>query len=86
VSLFALAKQQGRHFRKLKQEMDEAGIEPAFDINVVPNFAAHIRILDDERFEGLDKPPDAGLRGIGALVRTRRQRPRRHRLCHPVSA
>jgi hypothetical protein len=33
VSLFALAKQQGRHFRKPNQEMDEAGIEPAFDVN-----------------------------------------------------
>jgi hypothetical protein len=35
VSLFALAKQQGRHFRKLKQEMDEAGIEPVFDVNKI---------------------------------------------------
>jgi len=35
VSLFALAKQQGRHFRNLKQEMDEAGIEPAFDVNKI---------------------------------------------------
>jgi hypothetical protein len=31
VSLFALAKEQGRHFRKLKQEMDDAGVEPAFN-------------------------------------------------------
>ena len=35
VSLFALAKQQGRHFRKLKQEMDEAGVEPVFDVNKI---------------------------------------------------
>jgi hypothetical protein len=25
-----LAKQQGRHFRKLKQELDAAGVRPAF--------------------------------------------------------
>jgi hypothetical protein len=31
VSLFALAKQQGRHFRKVKKELDAAGIEPALD-------------------------------------------------------
>jgi hypothetical protein len=31
VSLFALAKERGRHFRKLKQELDDAGVEPAFD-------------------------------------------------------
>jgi hypothetical protein len=31
VSLFALAKQQGRHFRKVKQELDAAGIRPALD-------------------------------------------------------
>jgi hypothetical protein len=31
VSLFALAKQQGRHFPKLKQEMDAAGIKPVFN-------------------------------------------------------
>jgi hypothetical protein len=31
VSLFAVAKQQGRHFRKLKQELDAAGIRPALD-------------------------------------------------------
>src|SRR5258708_16590894 len=31
VSLFTLAKQQGRHFRKLKQELDAASVEPAFD-------------------------------------------------------
>jgi len=35
VSLFALAKQQGRHFRKLKQEMEDAGIEPVFDVNKI---------------------------------------------------
>ena len=29
--LFALAKQQGRHFRKVKQELDAAGIRPALD-------------------------------------------------------
>jgi hypothetical protein len=31
ISLFALARLQGRHFRKLKQELDAAGIEPAPD-------------------------------------------------------
>jgi len=31
VSLFTLAKQQGRHFRKVKQELDAAGIRPALD-------------------------------------------------------
>jgi hypothetical protein len=31
ISLFALAKQQGRHFRKVKQELDAAGIKPALD-------------------------------------------------------
>ena len=31
ISLFALARQQGRHFRKLKQELDAAGILPALD-------------------------------------------------------
>jgi hypothetical protein len=31
VSLFVLARQQGRHFRKLKQELDAAGIKPAMD-------------------------------------------------------
>ena len=35
VSLFALAKEQGRHFRKLKQEMDEAGVAPALDVNKI---------------------------------------------------
>ena len=35
VSLFGLAKQQERHFRKLKQELDEAGVEPVFDVNKV---------------------------------------------------
>jgi hypothetical protein len=35
VSLFALAKEQCRHFRKLKQEMDDAGVEPAFDVNKI---------------------------------------------------
>jgi hypothetical protein len=35
VSLFALAKQQGRHFRKLKQEMDDAGVAAAFDVNKI---------------------------------------------------
>jgi hypothetical protein len=31
VSLFTLAKQQGRHFRKVKQELDADGIKPALD-------------------------------------------------------
>lgn len=31
VSLFALAKQQGRHFMAVKNELDAAGIEPALD-------------------------------------------------------
>jgi hypothetical protein len=31
VSLFALAKQQGRHFRAVKKELEAAGIEPALD-------------------------------------------------------
>jgi hypothetical protein len=31
VSLFALAKQRGRHFRKVKQELDAAGIKPELD-------------------------------------------------------
>jgi hypothetical protein len=31
VSLFALAKQQGRHFLAVKKELDAAGIEPALD-------------------------------------------------------
>jgi hypothetical protein len=31
ISLFALAKQQGRHFRAVKKEIDAAGIEPALD-------------------------------------------------------
>jgi TniQ len=31
VSLFALAKQRGRHFLKVKQELDAAGIKPALD-------------------------------------------------------
>ncbi len=35
VSLFALAKEQGRHFRKLKLEMDKTGVEPVFDVNKV---------------------------------------------------
>jgi hypothetical protein len=35
VSLFGLAKERGRHFRKLKQELDEAGVEPAFDVNKI---------------------------------------------------
>jgi hypothetical protein len=35
VSLFGLAKERGRHFRKLKQEMDEAGVESVFDVNKI---------------------------------------------------
>jgi hypothetical protein len=35
VSLFGLAKERRRHFRKLKQEMDEAGAEPVFDAEKV---------------------------------------------------
>jgi hypothetical protein len=35
VSLFALAKEQGRHFRKLKQELDEAGVGPVFDVSEI---------------------------------------------------
>jgi hypothetical protein len=35
VSLFALAKQQGRHFRRLKQELDGVGVEPVFDVNKI---------------------------------------------------
>jgi hypothetical protein len=31
VSLFTLAKQQGRHLRKVKQELDATGIKPALD-------------------------------------------------------
>jgi hypothetical protein len=31
VSLFALAKQQGRHFLAVKKELDAAGIEPALE-------------------------------------------------------
>jgi hypothetical protein len=31
VSLFALAKLQGRHFLKMKQELDAAGVKPALD-------------------------------------------------------
>ena len=31
ISLFALAKQQGRHFLAVKKELDAAGIEPALD-------------------------------------------------------
>jgi len=31
ISLFALAKQQGRHFRAVKKELDAAGIKPALD-------------------------------------------------------
>ena len=30
-SLFALAKQQGKHFRAVKKKLDAAGIEPALD-------------------------------------------------------
>jgi hypothetical protein len=35
VSLFALAKQRRQHFLKLKQEFDEAGVEPVFDVNKI---------------------------------------------------
>jgi hypothetical protein len=35
VSLFALAKERGRHFRKLKQELDEISTKPAFDAEKV---------------------------------------------------
>ena len=35
VSLFVLANEQGRHFRKLKQELDAAGIVPALDPTAV---------------------------------------------------
>jgi hypothetical protein len=31
VSLFGLAKERGRHFRKLKQELDANGVKPPFD-------------------------------------------------------
>ena len=31
VSLFALAKQQGRHFRAVKKEFETVGIKPAMD-------------------------------------------------------
>jgi hypothetical protein len=31
VSLFALAKEQGRHFRAVKKELEAAGTKPAFD-------------------------------------------------------
>ena len=31
VSLFVLAKQRGQHFRKVKQELDAAGIKPGLD-------------------------------------------------------
>jgi hypothetical protein len=31
ISLFTLAKQQGRHFRKVKQKLDAADIRPALD-------------------------------------------------------
>jgi hypothetical protein len=29
--LFALAKEQGRHFRAVKKELEAAGAKPAFD-------------------------------------------------------
>jgi hypothetical protein len=35
VSLLALAKQQGRHFRNVKKEVDGTDVEPAFDVNKV---------------------------------------------------
>jgi hypothetical protein len=35
VSLFALAKKQRRHFLKLKQELDERGVKPVFDVNKI---------------------------------------------------
>jgi len=35
VSLFVLAKRQGRHFRKVKQELDAAGVKPAMDPETV---------------------------------------------------
>jgi hypothetical protein len=35
VSLFALAKQQGRHFLKVKQELDARGVKPALDVNKI---------------------------------------------------
>jgi hypothetical protein len=31
VTLFTLAKQQGRHFRAVKKELEAAGVKPAFD-------------------------------------------------------
>jgi len=31
VSLFGLAKQQGRHFRAVKKELDAAGVKPALN-------------------------------------------------------
>jgi hypothetical protein len=35
VSLFALARQQGRHHMAVKKELDAAGVKPAFDPNKV---------------------------------------------------
>jgi TniQ len=35
VSLFALAKERGRHFRKLKQELDASGAKPALDAETI---------------------------------------------------
>jgi hypothetical protein len=35
ISLFALAKQQGRHFLAVKKELDAAGIKPALDLEKV---------------------------------------------------
>ncbi len=35
ISLFALAKQQRRHFRAVKKGLHDAGVEPAFDPETV---------------------------------------------------
>ncbi|MEH2480986.1 hypothetical protein V1282_004343 [Nitrobacteraceae bacterium AZCC 2146] len=35
VALFALAKEQGRHFRKVKLELDAKGAKPVFDVNKI---------------------------------------------------
>jgi hypothetical protein len=35
VSLFVLAKQQGRHFRAVKKEVEAAGVKPAMDPEMI---------------------------------------------------
>jgi hypothetical protein len=52
ISLFTLAKQQGRHFRAVKQEFDVAGIRPALDPEKVGATFYRRTVVDESPGDG----------------------------------